>query len=146
MELLKRRKYIKLLNAIGAEKLEKKYITVYYNDLQFHEISKLPEEMKKSLLYIEYWRFEFLKFSARNDGTVCNKKKKVYKYLNGLKNKILKNSKKNGEIVMEIMVLKEKYRMWNDSWLWRLNEMKIPFWKRLIGRICRILSLKKLMK
>jgi hypothetical protein len=74
----------------------------------------MSEEKKKFLLYLEQCQFESFKYLARKDGICFYSKKKMYKYLKGLKSIGPKNKKKNAEIIIYIMTLKEKYRMWND--------------------------------
>jgi hypothetical protein len=88
-------------------------------------LRKLPEAKRKLELNNSYCEFKLLKYNSRQDGAVCYNKKMMYKYSKHLKSTILKNKRRNKEIIIDIVVFKGKTVMWKDAWNKDAETMKI---------------------
>jgi hypothetical protein len=90
---LKRKKIIINGNISDMKFDDKKFMNAYYNDKQFIELSKLKIEEREKILNSESENLDQLKFEVRRENVICVNKK-IYQYLNDLKNTIPRNNRK----------------------------------------------------
>jgi hypothetical protein len=128
---LKNRKIIKTEEILDRIFNVQKYMKACCNNREFVEMMKLKIEERRDLLSSEIDKFNSLKYRARKEKVVCVNKRRVYRYLNGLKNIISRNNRKKSENTMEIIIIREKFKLWTDYLQAKLDELKIPNWERL---------------